>query len=189
MKKLWLFLLTGCFNSYDPKVTNGAVGEGAIVEQEVETLQADNDGDGFTTDDGDCDDDDATINPNAIETCDGYDNNCNQQIDEGVMETWWQDTDIDGYGAPENPYYGCERPPGYVSNDDDCDDTDPLLNPDTPEICNTVDDNCNGLVDEGLDAVFWPDLDGDGFGDAYLAESSCLPKDGYVEKWTVSQRG
>ena len=138
MRKVWLFLLMGCFNSYDPKVNNGAIGEGSIVEQESDSLGIDKDNDGFTAEEGDCDDNNADINPLAEEICDGFDNNCNTEIDEGVLETWWEDFDIDGYGSPLSPYFGCERPPGYVSNDDDCNDEDPLLNPDTPEICNNL---------------------------------------------------
>jgi Cys-rich repeat protein len=50
-------------------------------------FQDDLDGDGFTVADGDCDDQDATIHPEAMEFCDGRDNNCNGIVDEGCDTT------------------------------------------------------------------------------------------------------
>ncbi|NCG17666.1 MAG: hypothetical protein GWP91_01440, partial [Rhodobacterales bacterium] len=57
------------------------------------------DGDGFALSDGDCDDDDGWRNPDAIETCDGVDNNCDLEIDEGL--------DCDASGGLEKPQGGC----------------------------------------------------------------------------------
>ena len=62
---------------------------------------------------GDCVDSDAGVNPQATEVCDGTDNNCNGQVDEGVLQTYFKDADADGYGlagdskslcAPQAPY-------------------------------------------------------------------------------------
>ena len=58
------------------------------------------DEDGFTEAQGDCNDDDELIHPDAEEVCDGVDNNCNQETDEGVMPTWYLDSDGDTYGSP-----------------------------------------------------------------------------------------
>jgi hypothetical protein len=72
--------------------------------------------------------------------------------------TFWADNDGDGFGAGP-AVVGCVVPPGYVENDDDCDDTDPAVYPGATEVCNGVDDDCDGDVDEGL--TF--DDDGDGY--------------------------
>ena len=63
-------------------------------------VEVDADSDGFTSDE-DCNDSDATINPSAPELCDGIDNNCDDQIDEGVTGEWFQDLDGDGFGNPD----------------------------------------------------------------------------------------
>ncbi|MFO0874121.1 MAG: MopE-related protein [Phycisphaerales bacterium] len=63
--------------------------------------------------------------------------------------TWYQDQDNDGYGDPNSTTTACTPPPGFVSNNGDCDDTNGAINPAAPEIaCNLLDDNCNGLTDE-----------------------------------------
>ncbi len=70
------------------------------------------------------------------ELCDQLDNNCNGIIDEGL------DVDQDGYSA--DPQVQCQNP-GV-----DCNDSNPLINPGAPEICDTEDNDCDGLVDEGV---------------------------------------
>jgi hypothetical protein len=77
---------------------------------------------------GDCDDNNAVINPNAIEVCDGIDNNCNGNIDEGLLITFYADTDNDGYGNPSSTTLACSTPIGYVSNNTDCNDADANIN-------------------------------------------------------------
>ncbi|WP_437896585.1 putative metal-binding motif-containing protein [Sorangium sp. So ce124] len=60
---------------------------------------------------------------------------------------------MDGYGDPWSPVTeSCTDPvtPGYAANDADCDDFDPSINPDAPELCNGLDDNCNSVADEGV---------------------------------------
>ena len=49
---------------------------------------------------------------------------------------------------------------------DDCDDQNPLVHPFNIEICNDIDENCNGLIDEGAQETFFLDSDGDGYGDS-----------------------
>jgi len=58
----------------------------------------DDDGDGYTENEGDCNDTDAAINPGGTEVCDYIDNNCNGAIDEGVTTPYYLDADSDGYG-------------------------------------------------------------------------------------------
>jgi len=141
----------------------------------------DNDGDGFgagapimtctptssqVLQNGDCDDTDPTINPNAPEVCDGIDNNCNGQIDEGIRTfTFYADTDGDRFGDPNNIIISCDTGMGLSKNGDDCDDTDPDVNPDATEICDGIDNNCDGQIDEGFSPMtYYEDGDADGFG-------------------------
>jgi hypothetical protein len=101
----------------------------------------------LTATSGDCNDNDSTINPGASEVCDGVDNNCNMQIDEGVQNTYYADNDMDGFGDPNNTVLACELPAGFVTDDSDCDDNNASVNPEATEICNGIDDNCDGLID------------------------------------------
>ena len=64
--------------------------------------------------------------------------------------TSFQDFDFDGYGNSESTIETCFIPIGYVENDLDCDDTRVMVNPGAPEICDGADDNCNGIIDDGL---------------------------------------
>jgi len=111
--------------------------------------QIDNDGDGYTENGGDCDDSDLEINPAANEICDNIDNNCNSEIDEGVTNPYYQDVDGDGFGLNGiGPVMACSPPEGYVSNNQDCDDSNSAVYPGAPEISDGIDNDCDGQVDE-----------------------------------------
>ncbi len=127
---------------------------------------------GYVADATDCDDADATVYTGAAEACDGVDDDCDGEVDEG-----W---DADGDGWPS-----CE----------DCDDADPDVRPDAEEVCgDAVDDDCDGvaagcrleadttvadatavLVGEdasdyaGYELALGEDLDGDGYADIVLS--------------------
>ena len=124
---------------------------------------------------GDCDDLDADRSPVATEVCDEIDNNCNEEIDEGVTSTFYTDFDEDNYGDINQPIDACERPEGYVEDNTDCHDDDTLIPPGAIEICDDQDNNCNGQVDEfGIDGITWyEDGDEDGFGDPTSTQQSC----------------
>lgn len=64
------------------------------------------------------------------------------------LPTWYRDADGDGYGDKELVLRQIERPAGYVSNSDDCDDSNGATAPGAPETCDGADNNCNGYPDE-----------------------------------------
>ena len=94
---------------------------------------ADVDGDGYTSD-TDCNDANAAINPGASEVCDGIDNNCNGNIDEGVQTTFYADADGDGYGDAASTTLACSVPAGYVADATDCNDANASINPGAAEV-------------------------------------------------------
>ncbi len=134
----------------------------------------DSDGDGYSLEGGDCgpvdcDDTDPDNYPGNSEVCDGQDNDCDTSVDEGLTF----DGDGDGYTSIGS----C----GGFAND--CDDGNAAINPGATEACNAIDDDCNGVVDDGLPLnMFYADNDSDGYGDAGTSTQVCLstPPSGFV---------
>ncbi|MCK6528847.1 hypothetical protein L6R50_15220 [Myxococcota bacterium] len=109
----------------------------------------------------DCDDDDPDNYPGNAEVCDGNDNDCDEVPDNGIVYTdYWPDGDLDGFGdLGATPVSACDGgPEGHVADGTDCDDAAPSVNPDAPEACNGLDDDCDGVVPSDED-----DADEDGF--------------------------
>jgi len=99
---------------------------------------------------GDCDDMNPAVRPGALEICNNIDDNCDGQIDEGHNPVLLlTDADGDGFGSKTGmTMIGCPPVPGYATNFDDCDDTDPNVYPGAPEVINGRDDDCDGQRDE-----------------------------------------
>ncbi|MEW6076336.1 MAG: PilC/PilY family type IV pilus protein [Thermodesulfobacteriota bacterium] len=134
---------------------------------------------GYVNSGTDCDDSDAAVNPDAFEVCaDSKDNDCDGTTDEGC-QLWYVDNDGDGFGNPAVSVSASVQPTGYVGAGTDCDDTNAAISPGAREVCDEVDNNCNGFVDEGCIQRWYQDNDGDTFGNpavSYTGEK----RDGYV---------
>ena len=143
----------------------------------------DADGDGVSAD-VDCNDEDATVYPDADEICDGLDNNCDELVDNDATDasTFYEDSDGDGFGDGEITEEACEAPDGFVDNMDDCDDLEAAANPDAEEICDGIDNNCDGATDEELELFeSYIDTDGDGFGSDEETTEDCQVPEGFAD--------
>ncbi len=111
----------------------------------------------------DCNDNNALQSPGLPEICDGStDENCNGSVDEAGATggtTYYQDADNDGFGGTTTQD-ACTQPGGYVTANDDCDDSD-----------NTV----------GAASTWYIDGDNDGYGDSDTTQTSCTQPSGYVD--------
>ena len=116
----------------------------------------DYDKDGFTENQGDCNDRNDRIHPNALEVCNGYDDNCKDGTDEGKTTTYYMDFDGDRFGNPNVSIQACKQPALFVADNTDCNDADPDVNPLT---------------------LWGKDTDNDGYAGNFTC--SCLQPEGY----------
>jgi hypothetical protein len=133
--------------------TAPACRDGVDTGDPIDDDDVDGDNDGFTPNEGDCDDDDKKVHPDAKEKCNDIDDDCDGIKDNDPVDgdTYYEDWDNDGYGDSNNAMEACDQPNGYVENDDDCDDTDSLVRPGGNEISwNGVDEDCDGTDFNGL---------------------------------------
>ena len=166
----------GCVTRYrdEDEDTFGVTGDGQCGCEAVEPYTA--------LLQGDCNDSDPQITPIHPELCDIKDNNCNGQVDEGVQLTWFKDNDGDDFGGTTTSL-SCEAPEGFAADSGDCNDFNDTIYPGAPEVCNDLDDNCNGPADDGLDQVaIYKDNDGDGFASAQaVVQEKCDVPVGWTE--------
>ncbi|MCK6519264.1 putative metal-binding motif-containing protein, partial [Myxococcota bacterium] len=104
-------------------------------------------------------------------------------LDTSTASTSYADSDGDGYGDPDGDLLSCEAPSGNVANNEDCDDGAAGVSPAGTELCDGLDNNCDGATDEGAaaDAATWyDDADGDGFGDPSATSVACDQPSGAV---------
>ena len=210
-------LLLGCRSkpseTAEPAVTDdtgSTISADDTGEILIEYCFADGDGDGYgdpdtvlectedgaVDDDTDCDDTDAAINPGAAEVCDGFDNNCDGGIDEGVETAFYTDGDSDGYGDEDDIVYSCEESVDErITTGGDCEDGDSSINPAADEACfDGIDNDCDGLDNSGscemslssADATLIGISDGDRAGYS-LASAGDLNGDGYADIITAAR--
>lgn len=123
-----------------------------------------------------------TYNSNITETCNNLDDNCDGQIDEGLIVTAYPDNDGDGFGATTSVQV-CPNTPGYIYDSNlatDCDDNNNSIYPGAIEICDGVDSNCDGNL---LPAGAEDDYDNDGVlaCDGDCDDNSSLAYPGHTE--------
>jgi hypothetical protein len=90
----------------------------------------------------DCDDGVKAVNPGATEACNGFDDQCNANVDEGC------DDDTDGFCDKNMAYASGASCKQSASGLGDCNDAIKAINPDASEICDNVDNNCDGKLDQ-----------------------------------------
>ena len=152
--------------------TDGAINTAAT---EIWYDGDDQDCDGLSDYDQDMDGEDAVAHGGS--DCDDTDANI-------IVNTYYIDDDADGYGDSSTSTTDCTLPSGYADNDLDCND-DPAsggtgINPAATEICDEIDNDCNGDIDDddsNLDTssatIWYADLDEDGHGDPNNSVMTC----------------
>ena len=141
----------------------------------------DADGDGVPAGE-DCNDEDAGVYPGVVERCNGVDDDCDGTVDEGVTITFYPDEDGDLRGDDSAPFEACEKPEGAVQQGGDCDDIDSAIHAGATELCDELDNDCDGEVDEDVDGITWyRDSDGDGWGGS-VSTVACTEPSGYVAR-------
>ncbi len=100
---------------------------------------------------GDCDDEAAAVHPGAPELCNDLDDDCDFAVDEADPDLvdgliLYLDADLDGHGDPGSAFVSCDPADG-VPVSDDCDDTDGMVYPGATEICDEIDEDCDGVLD------------------------------------------
>lgn len=133
----------------------------ADMDGEGDALCCNDDGSGTLRCGLDCDDARPNVNTSAPEVCDGRDNDCDGSVDEGVLVTYYEDADGDGFGVEDGAVMmACSPPAGFVTQVGDCNDTVSGINPGVPELCDrpaagamAVDEDCDGERNEDCDCT------------------------------------
>jgi hypothetical protein len=141
---------------------------------------------GYVANNTDCDDSNSSINSSAPEIADNIDNDCDGLTDEGfAILTWYLDNDQDGFGGIDSVQSILSPGANYILIDGDCNDQDLSINPNAQEICDAIDNNCDGLIDNGLTfTTYYVDADGDAYGSTNDSIAACAQPTGYVSNNT-----
>jgi hypothetical protein len=155
---------------------NGVVEAGETCDPPSSCPSSCSDGDGCTLDTltGSADNCSASCSHAPISECRAGDGCCPAGCDASTDDDCapapsCADTDGDGFG---DPVTGC------ADDRVDCDDTNAAINPSASEVCNGLDDNCDGNVDEGFDLDTDPEncgVCGNGCNGQACAAGTCLP--------------
>ena len=122
---------------------------------------------GYVSNAQDCNDSSAYAWTGNPESCDGYDNDCDGTVDEGVTTTYYQDLDGDLYGSNTVTTEACSPPLNYVSIAGDCNDSSAVAYTGANEVCDGIDNDCDGDSDEQNATgclTYYQDIDDDGYG-------------------------
>ncbi|MBM76498.1 MAG: hypothetical protein CMK59_13915 [Proteobacteria bacterium] len=149
-------------------------GEGSSENSERSCTQPQ----GWVNNNLDCNDSTPQIASSAVEICDQLDNNCDGNIDENVTQTFYADNDNDGYGDPNAVMELCSLQEGTTNDNTDCNDSSDQSHPYAPEICDELDNNCDGNIDENVTQTFYADNDNDGYGDPNAVMELCSLQEG-----------
>jgi hypothetical protein len=178
-----LFIFSSLFSTLLTLASVGCDGSiGGEPSKDDSGAGDDLDGDGYSGAD-DCDDGNADVHIDAIEVCDGIDNDCDARIDGNDDSlsggtTYYPDADSDGFGDDAAGVLSCEAIAGYVEAGGDCDDAKAEVNPDGVESCSTGDDDdCDGDInDDGAEGCldFYADADSDGYAETGATVGACL---------------
>ena len=167
-------------------ITRDITGSGSRPSFAVDNIAIDADSDLDTYYSAvDCNDNNASIYPGATEICNFIDDDCDGVTDDGIAYLiFYTDADIDNYGdaSAAGANYCTDPGAGYATTNTDCNDGDASINPGAAEVCNGIDEDCDGAADNGLTfIVYYGDIDDDGFGDEFNTTTTCdgVPS-GYV---------
>ncbi len=171
-------------NDADPNTYPGnteVCDDGHDEDCDPTTVGPDSDGDGYqqagccngAVCGRDCGDESSAISPEGIEVCNGFDDDCDSTFDEGVERVHFRDVDGDGFGDnASSTMRACIEDPLWTQTGDDCDDRDRTVFPGAPQLCDGIDNDCNGSDD--------PDTDNDRDGHLrtdVMCEGDVLPLD------------
>ena len=133
---------------------------------------------------GDCNDTDPAVFPKQAESCNGKDDDCNTVVDDMNAlgcKTYFEDGDSDGYGKSTSAQCWCSPKGNFTAlQGNDCNDGNGGIRPGAKEVCNLVDDDCNGITDnDSPDAkTYYVDNDNDSYG-AGTGTKLCSPAGAY----------
>ena len=168
----------GCEPSAGPPclaVQTCSESEGRCMTDCDVTGDADSDGEDSVDCGGtDCDDADPRRYPGNVEICDPemHDEDCDSTT------FGFRDQDMDGFPDAQCCNVNADD---TLSCGSDCDDLVAIVHPTEAESCDGLDNDCDSFTDEGVTGTFYPDMDGDDFGDAEGTPiEGCAPPGGYV---------